>query len=69
MTQGKNCSAESLDPVDRIPPTQDALLQHTQRALYQFGIWTTCMQTQQIIPSPQEFSWTKDSASGLWIPM
>lgn len=54
--------------MDRIPPTQDALLQHTQRALYQAGIWTTCMQTHQIVPSPNEFAWTKET-SQLWEPV
>ena len=53
--------------VERIPPTKDALLQHTRRAVYQAGIWTTSMQTHQVIPSPQEFSWNKPSNS--WEPV
>ena len=51
--------------VERIPPTQNALFQHVQRAVYQAGIWTTCTQTQQVVPSPQAFGWTKESTS--WI--
>ena len=53
--------------VDRIPPTQDALLQHVQRAVYQAGIWTTSTQAQQVVPSPQQFAWTKESE--LWAPV
>ena len=53
--------------VDRLPPTQDALLQHTSRSLYHAGIWTTSIQTQQVIPSPEEFSWTKSSCT--WVPI
>ncbi len=30
--------------MDRIPPTQDALLQHAKRAVFQAGIWTTSTQ-------------------------
>ena len=53
--------------MEKIPPTQDALLQHTRRTLYQAGIWTTCTQTQPEIPSPEEFSWTMES--GRWVPV
>lgn len=53
--------------VERIPPTKDALLQHTRRAVCQAGIWTSSMQTHQAIPSPQEFSWNKLSNS--WEPV
>ena len=42
--------------MDRIPPTQNALLQHTRRAVYQAGIWTSSTQVQQVIPSPQDFA-------------
>ena len=37
--------------MDRMPPTQDALLQHSRRAIYQAGIWTISMQAQAAIPS------------------
>ena len=50
-------------------PNKDALLQHTKRALFQAGIWTSCMQTQQAIPSPHLFSWTKASTSIVWVPL
>ena len=36
--------------VDKIPPTQNSLLQHSKRALYQAGIWTTSLFHQQKYP-------------------
>ncbi|KAL9964760.1 hypothetical protein ACROYT_G028441 [Oculina patagonica] len=45
--------------MEKMPPTENALLQHTKRALYQASIWTTCTDTQQDIPSPADFAWTK----------
>ena len=53
--------------VDRMPPTQDALLQHVRRAVYQAGIWTMYTRAQQVVPSPQEFAWTKELKS--WVPV
>ena len=50
---------------DKIPPTQDALLQHARRAVYQAGIWTTSTQAQQIVPTPREFAWVKES--DVWV--
>lgn len=53
--------------MDKLPPTEDALLQHIRRAVYQAGIWTTSTQTQQVIPSPQDFAWNKVSEP--WVPV
>ncbi len=53
--------------VERMPPTQDVLLQHCKRSLYQAEIWTTSMQVQQMLPSPEDYSWTKTSNS--WAPV
>ena len=50
--------------MDKIPPTQDALLQHTRRTLYQAGVWTTCTQAQPTIHSPEEFGWATDRPLG-----
>ena len=56
--------------MDRIPPTQNALLQHTQCTIYQAGVWTTStQQVQQTIPSPQDFSWAKCLSSQSWQPV
>ena len=43
---------------------QDALLQHV---MHQAGVWTTSTSTQQAVPSPEDFSWTK--TSGTWMPV
>lgn len=53
--------------MERLPPTQDALLQHTRRAVYQAGVWTTSLETHQRVPSPQDYAWTKESGS--WVPV
>ncbi|KAG5862867.1 hypothetical protein JTB14_035651 [Gonioctena quinquepunctata] len=53
--------------MDKLPPTEDALLQHIRRAVYQAGIWTTNTQTQQVIPSLHDFAWNKVLES--WVPV
>ena len=53
--------------MDKLPPTSNALLQHTRRAGFQAGIWTTNTQTQQVVPSAQDFGWSKVADS--WVPV
>ena len=53
--------------VERLPPTKDALLQHTRRSVCQAGIWTTSTQTLQVLPSPEDFAW--NNSSGTWLPV
>ena len=55
--------------IDNIPPTQNALLHHTQRAVYQAGIWTTSTQVYQVVPPPSEFSWSKAPSARTWLPV
>ena len=38
---------------EHIPPTQDALLQHSKRVAYQSGIWATSELAHQPTPSPE----------------
>ncbi|KAG0714920.1 hypothetical protein GWK47_013186 [Chionoecetes opilio] len=45
-------------PMEKIPLTQEALLQHTLRAVYQAGIWATSDQCEQKPPTPEGFGWT-----------
>ena len=45
-----NLFSQKSQAVDKIPPIQNSLLQHTRRAVYQAGIWTTCMLSQQTNP-------------------
>ena len=47
-------------PVESIPPTKDALLQHLNRVTYQAGIWTTSELTEQNRPSPESSGWKRD---------
>ena len=44
-----------------------ALLQHTRRAVYQAEFWTVSIQTHLVVPSRQDFAWTKVSES--WVPV
>ena len=45
-------------PLESIPPTQAALLQHTKRAAYQAGYcWGQAMVPEPSLPSPQEWGW------------
>lgn len=45
---------------------QGALLQHAKRYVYQASIWSCCLKSQQNVPSPEEFGWTKIESS--WKP-
>ena len=33
------------------------------------GIWTTSTQAQQVVPSPQDFAWSKDPVTNAWVPV
>lgn len=55
--------------METLPPTQSALFQHTKRAVYQVGIWSTCDVPQQQLPTPEEWGWKMDRDSRSWIPL
>jgi hypothetical protein len=55
--------------MDTIPPTQDALLQHSKRSIYQAGIWSTSDQSEQHAPTPEGWGWTLDEDSQSWVPV
>ncbi|KAL9982987.1 hypothetical protein ACROYT_G005105 [Oculina patagonica] len=65
--KGKRSFWQAWLAFEEMPPTENALLQHTKRALYQASIWTTCTDAQQDIPSPAEFAWTKVGSA--WVPV
>ena len=44
--------------MEKLPPTQDALLQHTKRVAYQAGIWCSSSQSMLNAPSPEGWGWT-----------
>merc|ERR1712082_71318 len=54
--------------MENIPPTQAALLQHSNRAVYQCGIWSRSLKAIQSLSSPETYGWTKvaDSWTPLW---
>ena len=54
--------------MERLPPTQDALLQHLKRVAYQAGIWCTSEQSEQHAPTPEGWGWTLDEDSQ-WAPV
>ena len=43
--------------IELIPTTQNALLMHVKRAIYQTGIWSKCLDSFQNLPPPQLFGW------------
>ena len=53
--------------MERMPPTQNALLQHTKRAVYQASIWVTITEVQQMIPSPSDYGWGQ--VDNVWSPL
>uniref|UniRef100_A0A1X7U406 Tesmin/TSO1-like CXC domain-containing protein n=1 Tax=Amphimedon queenslandica TaxID=400682 RepID=A0A1X7U406_AMPQE len=57
--------------MESIPPTQDALLQHTKRAAYQSQTWCTSDEPFQDITSPEGIGRTKeeDTWQPVWITL
>jgi hypothetical protein len=53
--------------MENLPPTEDALLLHTKRAVFQAGIWSLSTETHQLLPSPQDFGWLKEDDG--WLPI
>ena len=54
-------------PIEKIPPTKGALLQHTKRAVYQAGyICSQALTPSSNLPNPVFWGWSLD-ANG-WIP-
>lgn len=54
-------------PIDRIPPTRDALEQHVKRSLLQASIWTQCIQKNNVAYQPTDWGWITAS-TGRYIP-
>ena len=53
--------------MERMPPTQNALLQHMKRAVYQASIWVTSTEVREMIPSPSEYGW--EQVDNVWSPL
>jgi len=64
----KNSFCKGKRDMSQIPPTKDALLQHTQRSIFQASIWMSSHQS--ILPevSPAEFGWRKNKEGKGWEP-
>ena len=44
--------------MDNIPPTKDALIQHTKRAIHQGAhVWGNTLKLQPDLPCPSEWEW------------
>lgn len=53
--------------IENIPPTQNALLQHTKRAVLQAGhVWAQCLVSEQQLPCPSEWGW--EQIEDTWQP-
>ncbi|KAG0705868.1 hypothetical protein GWK47_024426 [Chionoecetes opilio] len=50
-------------------PNSTGPAQHTKRAVYQAGIWTTCHQAQQQTPTAEGCGWTLDAETKSWVPV
>lgn len=55
--------------MESIPPTQEALLQHSKRAAYQARIWASSNQVQQKTQTPEGCGWTLDTETKSWRPV
>ncbi|KAG0720345.1 hypothetical protein GWK47_006835 [Chionoecetes opilio] len=53
--------------MERLPPTQNALLQHVNRWVYQASIWTESLKPVIAAPSPDGFGWSKSDTG--WHPI
>lgn len=53
--------------MQNLPPTQAALIEHTNRSVYQASIWLQCLEAEQKLPSPVRFGWAKQNNQ--WQPV
>ena len=45
--------------IENIPPTLNALRQHTLRSMYQTIVWNKALELQQNLPDPSKYGWEK----------
>ena len=65
-TARKNLFRKSTKRMETLPPTRDALFQHTKRAVQQAHLWRSCLSTEIQSLDPQEFGWMWSGSS--WTP-
>ena len=66
------CQAKRVRMMQNMPPTQNALLQHTNRSMLQASIWTTSLCSMQNVPTPDTFGWSRteeDSWKRNWMTL
>ena len=52
--------------MEKLPHTQDALLQRIKHVVYQSGVWTSSIKSQLARPSLHDFGWIKGPESSSW---
>ena len=56
-----------ISMMQKLPPTEAALIQHVNRSIYQANIWLKCLDAEQHLPSPEAFGWLK--IGSMWKPL
>ena len=55
--------------IEALPPTSNALLQHTKRSMFLAGhCWGRCLEVSPQLPPPSEWGWVRGS-SQTWEPL
>ncbi len=54
------CKLFYAKPPEKLPPTQDALLQHIHRAHYQTMVWRSALIPKPDLPAPTDHGWIED---------
>ena len=72
LWQGERPSARGVFPtrvkmMEKLPPTETALLQHANRCLYQASIWKNSLKPFIAAPNPEGFRWTREDTG--WHPV
>ncbi len=55
----KHLFIQKARSLENLPPTQEALKQHTRRAIYQEYCWNRALLAQQELPNPADWGWKK----------
>jgi hypothetical protein len=63
----KEIFSKKTPAMKNIPPTQEALLQHANKAVYQASIWVSSLNSTQSAPMPNGFGWTR--VENKWPPL
>ncbi len=63
----KHLFIQKARSLENLPPTQEALKQHTRRAIYQAYCWNRALLAQQELPNPADWGWKKENSTG-WEP-